>query len=81
MDLATQILVIIVSSVLVIFLISAITVAVLAAKLINEVRRLVARAADLAENAAHISEMLKDATGPMAVLKFVRNMIKSLQKK
>lgn len=81
MDLATQILVIIVSSVLVIFLISSIVVAILAAKLIKEIRRLVNKAADLAEDAAQIGEMFKDATGPLAAIKLIRNIIKTFTKK
>lgn len=81
MDLATQILVIIVSSVLTIFLIAGIVVSVLTAKLLKEIRLLIARAEELADSAAQIGEIFKDASGPLALIKLIRNIINSFNKK
>ena len=81
MDLATQILVIIVSSVLTIFLVAGIVVSVLAAKLLKEIRQLVGRAEQLADSAAQLGELFKDASGPLALIKLIRNIINSFHKK
>lgn len=81
MDLATQILVIIVSSVLAIFLVAGIVVSVLTAKLLKELRLLIARAEQLADSAAQIGEIFKDTSGPLALVKLIRNIINSFHKK
>lgn len=81
MDLATQILVIIVSSVLTIFLVAGIVVSVLAAKLLKEIRQLITRAEQLADSAAQLGELFKDASGPLAIIKLIRNIINSFHKK
>ena len=77
---AESILVIIVSTVLALFLLTAIIVLVLIAKLVQAIRRLVARAEDLVETAGEAAEMLRDASGPLALFKLVRNIMKAVDK-
>lgn len=80
MDLATQILVIIVSVLLSLFLIVSITILVLVAKLIKEVKRVVTKVENLAEDASHIGDVLKDASGQFAAIKMIRNIIKLVKR-
>ncbi len=77
---AESILVIIVSSVLVLFLIVSIVVLVLIAKLVTATKRVVERAEDLVETAGEAAEMLRDASGPLALFKLVRNFMKAVDK-
>ena len=77
---AESILVIIVSTVLALFLLTAIIVLVLIAKLVQAIRQLVARAEDLVETAGEAAEMLRDASGPLALFKLVRNIMKAVDK-
>ena len=77
---AESILVIIVSSVLTIFLISSIVVLILLAKLIQGIRHIVERAEELVETASEAAEMLRNASGPLALFKVVRNILKAVDK-
>ena len=77
---AESILVIIVSSVLTIFLVASIVVLVLVAKLIASIKRIVEHAEQVVETAGEAAEMLKNASGPLALFKVVRNMMNSLDK-
>ncbi|MDB5166731.1 MAG: hypothetical protein JWM37_803 [Candidatus Saccharibacteria bacterium] len=80
MDTATQILVIIVSVLLSMVLIVTIVVLVLIAKLVKEIKRVVAKAENIAESASHLTEIVRDASGPLAIVKVVRNIIKAVKK-
>lgn len=77
---AESILVIIVSSVLTIFLIASIVVLVLIAKLVASVKRIVEHAEQVLETAGEAAEMLRNASGPLALFKVVRNIMNSFDK-
>jgi predicted PurR-regulated permease PerM len=78
---AESVLVIIVSLVLTIFLVVAIIILLLVAKLISEVRRIVERGEQLLESASEATEMLKNASGPLALFKLVRNIMRAVDNK
>ena len=80
MQYAESILVIIVSSVLVLFLITSIVVLVLIAKLVNVMRRVVDRAEEVVETAGEAAEMLRNASGPLALFKLLRNIMRAVDK-
>jgi len=73
-------LVIIVSTTLALFLIAAIAVLVMVAKLIQSVRRIVDQAEKVVETAGEAAEMMRNASGPLALFKVVRNMVKAVDK-
>ena len=72
---AESILVIITSVTLTCFLIAAIVVLVLIAKLLQAIRHMVQKAERLVETAGSAAEMLKNASGPLALFKLVRNIM------
>ncbi len=59
---------------------AGIVVSVLAAKLLKEIRQLIARAEQLADSAAQLGELFKDASGPLALIKLIRNIINHFTK-
>ena len=77
---AESILVIIVSSVLTLFLIISIIVLVMTAKLVSAIRRVVERAESVVETASEAAEMMRNASGPLALFKVVSNILKSVEK-
>jgi hypothetical protein len=77
---AESILVIITSATLSVFLIAAIVVLVLIAKLLQAVRRIVERAERVVESAGEAAEMLKNASGPLAFFKVVGNIVRVVNK-
>lgn len=77
---AESILVIIVSVVLTLFLLVGITVLVLIAKLISAIRRIVVHAEKVVESAGDAAEMLRNASGPLALFKVLRNILKAVEK-
>jgi len=77
---AESILVIIVSTTLALFLVAAIAVLVMVAKLIQSVRRVVDQAEKVVETAGEAAEMMRNASGPLALFKVVRNMMKAVDK-
>ena len=80
MEHAQSILVIIVSSLLSIFLIMSIVMLVVAIKLVKTVRNVVAKAEHVIDSAEAATDMLKNAGGPLAVLKLIRNIMKMADK-
>jgi hypothetical protein len=78
---AESILIIILAVTLTIFLIVAITVLILIAKLVRVVKHLVDRAEHLVETASETADIFKDATGPLALFKLIRNIVKTVEKK
>ena len=77
---AESILVIIVSSVLTLFLIISIIVLVMIAKLVGAIRRVVERAESVVETASEAAEMMRNASGPLALFKVMNNILKSVEK-
>ncbi len=77
---AESILVIIVSSVLTLFLVVSIVVLILIAKLINSIKHVVERAESVVETASEAAEMMRNASGPLALFKVINNIIKAVEK-
>ncbi len=77
---AEAVLVIIVSVTLTIFLTAAIVVLVFVAKLVASLRRIVDRAEQVVETAGTAAEMLRNASGPLAFFKVLRNIMRSVDK-
>ncbi len=80
MEHAQEILVIIVSSVLTLFLIAAIVVLVMIAKLVSAARRAVALAEQVIESAEAATAVIKNAGGPLAAFKIIRNLMHMAEK-
>jgi hypothetical protein len=80
MENAQSILVIIVSSLLSLVLILGIVVLVMIIKLAKAVRTVVAKAEHVVDSAEAATEVLKNASGPLAFLKLVRNIMKMSEK-
>jgi type II secretory pathway pseudopilin PulG len=80
MDTATQILVIITSSVLVIFLIIAIVAAVAVLRIVKTIRRIADRAEHVIENAETAAATFRNAAGPLSLLKTIANIVDSVNK-
>jgi hypothetical protein len=78
---AEAILVIIVSVTLTVFLVAAIVVLVLISRLIQSVRRIVTHAEEVIETAGSAAEMLRNASGPLALFKVIRNIMRTFEKK
>ena len=77
---AESILVIIVSVTLSLFLLVAIVVLVMVAKLIQSIRQIVSQAEKVVETAGEAAEVLRNASGPLALFKVVRNMMRAVDK-
>lgn len=77
---AEAILVIIVSSVLTLFLITSVVVLVMIAKLVSAIKRMVDHAEQVVETAGEAAEMLRNASGPLALFKVLRNVVNSFDK-
>ena len=80
MENAQEILVIIVSSLLSLFLVFGIVMLVLVIKLLKTVKQVVGKAEQVIQSAEAATEVLKNAGGPLAVLKIVRNIMKMADK-
>jgi hypothetical protein len=72
---AQAILVIITSSVLVIFLLLAIVAMIFLLKTVKAVRRLLDKAEELVDSAEAVTEVFKNVKGPLAAAKLLRNII------
>lgn len=79
MDTATEILVIITSSVLVLFLLVAIWAGVLLILVLRKIRRLAKRAEDLAEAVESIGEAVKFANTPLRFKRLLQNLAEGLK--
>jgi hypothetical protein len=77
---AESILVVILASVLIIFLIVGIVLLAMVAKLVQAMRRVVQRAEHVVESAGDAADLLKNASGPLALFKLVRNIMKAVDK-
>lgn len=77
---AESMLVIIVSAVLAVFLVVAIVVLVLVARLVAAAKRAIGKAEHVMDSAEAATEIIKNAGGPLAILKIVRNVMRMTQK-
>jgi hypothetical protein len=76
---AEIVLIIIISAALSLFLIVGIVVLVLIAKLLQAVRHIVQKAEKVVDTAGNAAEMLRNASGPLAVFKVVRHIIRTVE--
>lgn len=81
MNTAFDIIVIILSSFLFIFLVLSIVCTVLVLKLVSQVRGIVAKGEHLVDTAEELGETLKRNAGAVGLLKVVMNVVKTLNKK
>jgi biopolymer transport protein ExbB/TolQ len=77
---AESILVVIVSSFLTLFLIVMVVLILQVIKLVKQLKLIADKAEKAVESVEHAGEMLKNTSGPLAIIKFVRNMIKHSKK-
>lgn len=75
-----QVLLIVVTALLSIFLIICISVLVGVLKLIKSLREVVAKAEEVADSVESAAEVLRDTSGPLALFKLIRNIMKATQK-
>ncbi|MCA9325034.1 hypothetical protein KDA23_03140 [Candidatus Saccharibacteria bacterium] len=75
MENAESILVIITSSVLVIFLVLSIIATIMSIKIMKKVKRVVAKAEDVLDTAEEAAEAFKNVGGKMSFLKVVQNIV------
>ena len=80
MDNAEQILVIIVSATLSLFLIISIFVLIKVLKVLDQIKRIGDRAEHVAENVEQTSAYFQKAAGPMAILKVISNLADTFSK-
>lgn len=80
MDTASQVLLIIVSSVLVIFLIILGIAGILFVRILNHVKKITQQAANVADSVESAANAFEKAAGPMAVLKLIANIINTAQR-
>lgn len=76
---AEQVLVIILSSFLALFLLLGIITLVLSIKLLKQLRQITAHAEHIAEKAEAVTEMVGKAAGPMAIGKLLFGVIESVR--
>jgi hypothetical protein len=77
---AEAILVIITSTTLSLFLVAGIVVLVLIARVLKAVHRIIEHAERVVETAGTAAEMLRNASGPLAFFKVMRNIMQSVEK-
>ena len=81
MDTASQVLLIIVSITLTLFLIVGIMLAIKLVQILDHVRRITEKAEKIADNAESVSEFFQKTAGPAAITKLVANIVHTLKKK
>lgn len=74
-----QVLIIIVSVLLSIFILLCISVTVAILKLVGSLRQIVERAEGAVESVESAAEILKDTSGRLAFFKLIRNIMKMMQ--
>ncbi|MFA5003906.1 MAG: hypothetical protein WC498_01345 [Candidatus Saccharimonadales bacterium] len=80
MNTAFDILVIALSSLLGIFLILSIIVAIMAIKIVRSIRRVVAKGEQVIDSAEVAAEMFKKAAGPLGILHTLTNIVETVTK-
>ena len=81
MDTASQVLLIIVSITLTLFLIVGIMLAIKLVQILDHVRRITEKAEKIADNAESVSEFFQKTAGPAAITKLVANIVHTFKKK
>lgn len=80
MDTAANILVIVLSVFLAIFLILGIIVAIEVIRLVRVIHRVADRAETVMESAETVGSIFKNVSGPLALFKVARNIVKAVKK-
>lgn len=80
MNTAEQILVVILSSALAVFLILAIIIAVQVIRLMKVLNKVAVKAQEVVDNAEKTAELVKSAVGQLSVMRFVQNVVNMVQK-
>ncbi|HVV26165.1 MAG TPA: hypothetical protein VHC21_04010 [Candidatus Saccharimonadales bacterium] len=75
-----QVLLIVVAALLSVFLLLCIGVMAGVLKLIKALREVVAKAEEVADSVESAAEVLRDTSGPLAMFKLIRNIMKATQK-
>ena len=83
MDLGTaqQILVIVLASMLALFLILSIVIAILVIKVLKVVRRITEKAELIADKAEHVADFFQKSAGPTSLIKLISNLVHTVQGK
>lgn len=81
MDTAEQILVIFLSTALAIFLVLAITIAIMVVRLVANLRMIAQKAESIVDSAESVAEMFKKASGPLTVMHFIRGIARAVADK
>ncbi len=81
MDTASQILLIIVSVTLTIFLIVGIIVTIKLVQILNHLKQITEKAEKIADSAESVGEFFQKTAGPAAIAKLVVNIVHSFKKK
>ncbi len=80
MNTTFDILVIVLSCLLGLFLILSITLAVMAVRIVASIKRIVSRGEQVVDSAEAAAEMFKKAAGPLGVLKTLTNVVETVAK-
>lgn len=80
METASEVLLIIVSAVLAVFLIVAIVAGILLIKILNQAKRVVKTAENVALNVEAAAEAFERSSGPIAIARIIGNIIKQATK-
>jgi hypothetical protein len=81
MGTAEQVLVIILSSLLAIFLVLSIVVAALVIKVLKHIRRITEKAEAIADKADSVTSFFQQTAGPAAIAKLVSNIVHAVRDK
>lgn len=81
MDTAEQILVIFLSTALALFLVLAITIAIMVVKLVANLRAIAQKAENIVDSAESVAELFKKASGPLTVMHFIRGIANAVADK
>lgn len=81
MSTVDQVLIIVVSALLSVFLLLCIAVMVMVVKLVSSLRQMVERAEEAVESVESAAEILKNTSGKLAFFKLIRNIMKMVQDK
>ena len=80
MNTAFDVLVIILSSLLGLFLILSIIVIIFIIKLVSSIKRVVAKGEQVVDSAEAAAEMFKKASGPLGLLRTISNIVETVAK-
>ncbi len=80
MTTAEQILVVLLSGMLAVFLLCSIIIAVKAIQILNQIKRLTHKAEEIADKAEAVGDFFKASAGPAAIGKLIANVVAAARK-